>query len=157
MPRRARVAATGALALGLTLSAAPVLAHGGNHDHSSTDAREEAGAKDLCTDAREDRLEAAGDNFAQACLPGQDLAQTKGFESDLAAGEIASSPNTRLVANLPKQGPFASTSALNSDLAFQGAYAYAGNYEGFMVYDISKPEEPKVVSQVVCPGSQNDI
>ena len=157
MPRRARVAAAGALALGLTLSAAPVVAHGGNHDHSSTGAREGAGAKDLCTDAREDRLEAAGDNFAQACLPGQDLAQTKGFESDLAEGEIASSPNTRLVANLPKQGRFDSTSALNSDLAFQGAYAYAGNYEGFMVYDISKPEEPKVVSQVVCPGSQNDI
>jgi hypothetical protein len=157
LPRRARVAAAGALALGLTLSAAPVLAHGDNHDHRSTGAREEAGTKDLCTDAREDRLEAAGDNFAQACLPGQDLAQTKGFESDLADGEIASSPNTKLVANLPKQGRFASTSALNSDLAFQGNYAYAGNYEGFMVYDISTPEEPKVVSQVVCPGSQNDI
>lgn len=156
MPRRARVAAAGALALGLTLSAAPVLAHG-THDNRSTGTQEKAGPKDPCTDAREDRLDKAGDNFAKACLPGQDLAQTESFESDLAEGEIASSPNTRLVANLPKQDRFASTSALNSDLAFQGTYAYAGNYEGFMVYDISTPEAPKVVSQVVCPGSQNDI
>src|SRR5690349_8903969 len=154
--RGAGVAAAGAIALGLTLSAAPVLAHG-THDSSSTGTQEKAGPKDPCTDAREDRLDAADDNFAKACLPGQDLAQTESFESDLAAGEIASSPNTRLVANLPKQGAFATTSALNSDLAFQGDYAYAGNYEGFMVYDISTPEAPKVVSQVVCPGSQNDI
>lgn len=156
MPGRARLAATAAVALGLTLSAVPALAHD-THDHRSTSAQQKSGANDLCTDAREDRLEAAGDNFAQACLPGQDLAQTKGFESDLAEGEIASSRNTRLVANLPKQDRFATTSALNSDLAFQGTYAYAGNYEGFMVYDISTPEAPKVVSQVVCPGSQNDI
>ena len=134
LPGRARLAAAAALALGLTLSAGPVLAHG-DHDNA-TGAREQSGAKDLCTDAREDRLEAAGDNFAKACLPGQDLAQTKSFESDLAEGEVDSSPNTKLVANLPKQGRFDSTSALNSDLAFQGGYAYAGNYEGFMVYDI---------------------
>ena len=84
MPRRARLVATAAVTVGLTLSAAPVLAHD-THDHRSTGAEGKSSAGDLCTDAREDRLEAAGDNFAQACLPGQDLAQTKGFESDLAA------------------------------------------------------------------------
>ncbi|RAY12134.1 hypothetical protein DPM19_27510 [Actinomadura craniellae] len=62
-----------------------------------------------------------------------------------------------LLANIPKQGDFASTAALNSDLAFKGKYAYAGNYNGFVIYDISKPSKPTIVSQVLCPGSQNDI
>jgi hypothetical protein len=44
-----------------------------------------------------------------------------------------------------------------TDLAFQGRYAFAGNYDGFTVYDISRPASPRVVSQVLCPGSQNDI
>ncbi|MEH0974722.1 hypothetical protein V6U77_26665 [Micromonospora sp. CPCC 205546] len=68
--------------------------------------------------------------------------------------EIVSSPNLRQVANLPKQAPLDAT---NSDLAFQGRYAFAGNYNGFVVYDISRPTAPTVVSQVYCPGSQNDI
>ncbi|MER5335440.1 hypothetical protein [Micromonospora sp. NPDC002717] len=68
--------------------------------------------------------------------------------------EIVSSPNLRQVANLPKQAPL---NATNSDLAFQGRYAFAGNYNGFVVYDVSRPTAPTVVSQVYCPGSQNDI
>ncbi|MGN9813506.1 LVIVD repeat-containing protein [Micromonospora sp. BQ11] len=68
--------------------------------------------------------------------------------------EIVSSPNLKQVANLPKVAPLDAT---NSDLAFQGRYAFAGNYNGFVVYDISKPAAPTVVSRVFCPGSQNDI
>ncbi|KAB1151430.1 hypothetical protein F6X68_17355 [Micromonospora sp. AMSO12t] len=68
--------------------------------------------------------------------------------------EIVSSPNLRQIANLPKQAPLDAT---NSDLAFQGRYAFAGNYNGFVIYDISQPTAPTVVSQVYCPGSQNDI
>ncbi|MDO3705359.1 hypothetical protein Q3W71_27175 [Micromonospora sp. C28SCA-DRY-2] len=68
--------------------------------------------------------------------------------------EIVSSPNLRLIANLPKQAPLDAT---NSDLAFQGRYAFAGNYNGFVVWDISRPSAPTVVSSVFCPGSQNDI
>ncbi|MDT0528995.1 hypothetical protein RM555_08315 [Micromonospora sp. DSM 115977] len=68
--------------------------------------------------------------------------------------EIVSSPNLRQIANLPKQAPLDAT---NSDLAFQGRYAFAGNYNGFVIYDISRPTAPTVVSQVYCPGSQNDI
>jgi hypothetical protein len=68
--------------------------------------------------------------------------------------EIVSSPNLRQVANLPKQAPL---TASNSDLAFQGRYAFAGNYNGFVVYDISRPTAPTVVSRVYCAGSQNDI
>jgi hypothetical protein len=69
--------------------------------------------------------------------------------------EIVSSPNLRQVANLPKDGVFASTT--NSDLAFQGRYAFAGNYNGFAVIDVSNPRRPELVSQVLCPGGQNDI
>jgi len=79
---------------------------------------------------------------------------------DAAAGipgvdEIVSSPNLRQVAHLPKEGAFAGS--VNSDLAFQGRYAFAGNYNGFAVFDIGNPRRPKLVSQVLCPGSQNDI
>lgn len=71
--------------------------------------------------------------------------------------EIASSPNLRQVANLPKQAPFDTTAALGTDIAFQGRYAFVGNYDGFVVYDVSRPNRPTIVSQVLCPGSQNDI
>ncbi|ANC32216.1 LVIVD repeat-containing protein [Isoptericola dokdonensis] len=62
-----------------------------------------------------------------------------------------------LLANIPKNGDFAAENAYSSDLAFQGKYAFAGNYNGFTIYDISKPKSPKQVVQVLCPGSQNDI
>jgi hypothetical protein len=68
--------------------------------------------------------------------------------------EIRSSKNVQQVANLPKTAPLTAT---NSDLAFQGRYAYQGNYNGFNVIDISEPEDPQVVSSVLCPGSQNDV
>ncbi|WP_438873054.1 LVIVD repeat-containing protein [Paractinoplanes toevensis] len=69
--------------------------------------------------------------------------------------EIVSSPNLTQVAHLDKTGPFAATT--NSDWAFQGHYAYGGNYNGFAVYDILNPKAPTVATQVLCPGSQNDI
>ncbi|MBC6462482.1 LVIVD repeat-containing protein [Actinomadura sp. HBU206391] len=71
--------------------------------------------------------------------------------------EVVTSDNVEHVANIPKQAPFDSLANLNSDIAFQGKYAFAGNYGGFMIYDIGNPKKPKIVTQVVCPGSQNDI
>lgn len=71
--------------------------------------------------------------------------------------EIVSSRNMQHIANIPKQGDFASADAYNSDLAFKGHYAFAGNYNGFVIYDIRNPRKPAIVSQVLCPGSQNDI
>ncbi|MEV4659522.1 hypothetical protein [Micromonospora sp. NPDC049301] len=68
--------------------------------------------------------------------------------------EIVSSPNLRQIANVPKVAP---VDATNSDIAFQGRYAFAGNYNGFVIYDISRPSAPTVVSRVLCPGSQNDV
>ncbi|WP_260634697.1 LVIVD repeat-containing protein [Streptomyces angustmyceticus] len=67
--------------------------------------------------------------------------------------EVVHSANVRPLANLPKQA----LQGTNSDLAFQGKYAFAGNYDGFVIYDISRPEAPRTVSQVLCPGSQNDV
>jgi len=69
--------------------------------------------------------------------------------------EIASSANLRQVAHLDKPAPF--STSYNTDWAFQGKYAYGGNYNGFTVYDISRPAAPAIVAQVLCPGSQNDV
>ncbi|HWH01215.1 MAG TPA: hypothetical protein VNV66_18325 [Pilimelia sp.] len=76
-------------------------------------------------------------------------------DATLGVDEISSSRNMRQLANVPKSGPF--TTGANSDIAFQGHYAYAGNYNGFVIYDIRNPRQPKVVSQVLCPGAQNDV
>ncbi|WP_223396123.1 LVIVD repeat-containing protein [Nocardioides rotundus] len=101
-------------------------------------------------------LERAGDRFAQGCLSQEQLKRLEGAEAELAPGEQASQ-DMNLLANIPKNGAFADYSSFSTDLAFQGDYAYAGNYNGFTVYDISTPAEPEQVVQVVCPGSQNDV
>ncbi|GAA4558313.1 LVIVD repeat-containing protein [Planotetraspora kaengkrachanensis] len=73
----------------------------------------------------------------------------------LAPDEIAMSGNVTHVANVPKPAALAAT--INTDIAFQGDYAYVGNYGGFSIVDIKHPKKPKVVSSVVCPGSQMDM
>lgn len=45
----------------------------------------------------------------------------------------------------------------NSDLAFKDDFAIQGNYNGFMVWDISEPAEPELVVDFVCPASQSDV
>ncbi|MFI8002960.1 LVIVD repeat-containing protein [Streptomyces sp. NPDC086010] len=67
--------------------------------------------------------------------------------------EIVHSDNIEHVTNIPKDA----LQGLNTDLAFQGRYAFAGNYDGFRIFDIGNPKKPKTVAQVLCPGSQNDI
>jgi hypothetical protein len=46
---------------------------------------------------------------------------------------------------------------VNSDLAFQGDHAFVGNFNGFQIYDISNPADPKIVTAVVCPGGQGEV
>ncbi|MGW5672187.1 LVIVD repeat-containing protein [Micromonospora sp. NPDC003776] len=75
----------------------------------------------------------------------------------LGVDEISSSPNLRQIANLPKQAPFDTENAYGTDMAFQGPFAYVGNYNGFTIYNIANPAAPKIMSQVLCPGSQNDV
>ncbi|MFB7513637.1 LVIVD repeat-containing protein [Streptomyces sp. NPDC056144] len=67
--------------------------------------------------------------------------------------EIVHTSNIEHLANVPKDA----LKSLNTDLAFQGKYAFAGNYDGFRIFDISNPKDPKTVAQVLCPGGQNDI
>ncbi|MEV0595968.1 LVIVD repeat-containing protein [Nonomuraea cavernae] len=74
-----------------------------------------------------------------------------------ASGDVMTSDNVKLVANVPRTAPLDKEMDWNTDLAFQGDYAFVGNFGGFSIYDISDPTAPKTVSQVACPAQQNDI
>ncbi|GAA4062976.1 LVIVD repeat-containing protein [Nonomuraea soli] len=74
-----------------------------------------------------------------------------------AEGGGTASSNVKLVANVPKKAPFDDSTAYATDMAFQGRYAFVGNYNGFTIYDIGDPAKPSIVSQVLCPGAQNDV
>jgi hypothetical protein len=69
------------------------------------------------------------------------------------AGEAAW--NMRLVTNVPT--PQAGAGAWNSDLAFLRNYVVQGNYNGFVVWDVSNPARPSVATTYLCPASQNDV
>ncbi len=45
----------------------------------------------------------------------------------------------------------------NSDLAFVGRYAIQGNYNGPVVWDMTDPSHPALVTAYQCPASQNDV
>ncbi len=149
--RGAVIAAASLAIVGLAVPLSPTSADEGRQQEQAVTEQ----ANPRC-DAGQRDLARAGDRFAQGCLSEQQLAQLGQSESDLAPGESASE-DMSLLANIPKNGAFADYGAFSSDLAFSGDYAYAGNYNGFTVYDISTPEAPTQVAQVLCPGSQNDV
>ncbi|HVM36376.1 MAG TPA: hypothetical protein VM784_13680 [Actinomycetota bacterium] len=60
--------------------------------------------------------------------------------------------NMKLLSNVARSAP-----ATQSDLAFSGKYAFAGNYLGFRVLDVSDPENPVVVTDFRCNGAQSDL
>ncbi|MDT8429830.1 MAG: DUF305 domain-containing protein [Pseudomonadales bacterium] len=45
----------------------------------------------------------------------------------------------------------------NTDIAFAGNLAVAGNYHGFNLYNIDNPVAPELLGSVVCPGGQGDV
>lgn len=45
----------------------------------------------------------------------------------------------------------------NSDLAFKDNFVIQGNYNGFMIWDISNPANPELVVDFLCPASQSDV
>ncbi|WP_240181725.1 hypothetical protein, partial [Nocardioides sp. 616] len=151
--------------VGVTLALAAALipaasAHDGDHpseQKGSTAAKKSSPPS--CPPGLAKQLEkGAADRFGAGCdLAGGDLGAMDDSKTRLAPGESASSSNLSLLTNVPKSGAFAAPTAYNTDLAFQGDYAYAGNYEGFTVWDISTPAQPEQVTQVVCTGAQNDI
>ncbi|MEV5883802.1 hypothetical protein AB0L74_13945 [Streptomyces sp. NPDC052020] len=126
--RRLGVAAVAAGLLSALLTAGPAVA---TPDPGDAPAKPKAVSKSAQAETRQ--AIAGGD------IPGQN--------------QIVHSANIEHLANIPKDA----LPGTNSDLAFQGKYAFAGNYDGFRVFDISDPKAPKTVTQVLCPGSQNDV
>ncbi|MTV25117.1 hypothetical protein FTX61_06755 [Nitriliruptoraceae bacterium ZYF776] len=86
-------------------------------------------------------------------LPASASAQVDG-RAGLLPGQEASTPNLERLSNSPKP---AGLDDFNSDLAFRGDLAFAGNFEGVAVYDISDPAAPTLRTTIRCPGSQNDV
>jgi hypothetical protein len=69
------------------------------------------------------------------------------------AGEAAW--NLRVLSKTPPAPAFANSTS--SDLAFSGKYAIQGNYNGWMIWDISNPSRPDLATAYVCPASQSDV
>lgn len=90
-----------------------------------------------------------------AVATGLVLTATSAMAQQATSDDVMHSNNVRPVANIPRQGPL--NTAYHSDLAFFGNYAIQGSYDGFTVYDISKPKKPRTVTQVYCPGGQGDV
>jgi len=126
--RRLGVAAAAAGLLAALLTAGPAAATPDPGDAP-------AARKEVSESARAEAAEA----IESGEIPGQD--------------ETAHSANIEPLVNIPKDA----LAGTNSDLAFQGRYAFAGNYDGFRIFDIGNPKAPTTVAQVLCPGSQNDI
>ncbi|OII65685.1 hypothetical protein BJP40_16310 [Streptomyces sp. CC53] len=92
---------------------------------------------------------------------GQEVSQRRQADTEAAIAnggvpdvdEVVHSDNIRHVANIPLDA----VKGINTDLAFQGSHLFAGNYDGFQIFDISDPAHPRTVAQVLCPGGQNDI
>jgi len=61
----------------------------------------------------------------------------------------------KLISTTPPAEKFRGVTS--SDLAFTGKYVVQGNYNGFQVFDISKPLKPEPVMTFVCPASQSDV
>ncbi|REL38515.1 hypothetical protein DYD21_00780 [Rhodohalobacter sp. SW132] len=53
--------------------------------------------------------------------------------------------------------PEAFLGSWGTDLAFKDNYAIQGNYDGFIVWNISDPANPEVAIDFKCPASQSDV
>lgn len=63
--------------------------------------------------------------------------------------------NLEMVSQTPPPERFVGVT--NSDLAFKDNYAFQGNYNGVIVWDISDPANPELVVDYLCPASQSDV
>jgi hypothetical protein len=57
----------------------------------------------------------------------------------------------------PLQLVIAQLAFANSDLAFQGAHLFQGNFYGMSIYDISNPANTTLLTTMLCPGGQGDV
>lgn len=71
--------------------------------------------------------------------------------------------NMRLVSATARPAGFVIDSApgdfnyIDSDLAFDGKYVIQGNFHGILIWDVSHPAQPALVTAMPCPGFQNDV
>lgn len=63
--------------------------------------------------------------------------------------------NLELLSSTPPPESF--LGSWGTDLAFIGNYAIQGNYDGFIIWDISDPANPEAAVDYVCPASQSDV
>ena len=63
--------------------------------------------------------------------------------------------NMRLISHTPPPAEFVGIT--NSDLAFSGTDVIQGNYNGFQIWDISNPMQPRLRDATLCPASQSDV
>lgn len=63
--------------------------------------------------------------------------------------------NLKMVSTTPSPRDF--IGAFNTDLAFKENFVIQGNYNGFVVWDISNPAKPEIVVEFLCPASQSDV
>ncbi|HEX9462533.1 MAG TPA: hypothetical protein VGB82_08035 [Alphaproteobacteria bacterium] len=63
--------------------------------------------------------------------------------------------NVKVLSQTPPTGKFLHST--NSDLSFTGPYVIQGNYNGYQVWDISKPAKPALKMGYYCPASQSDV
>lgn len=63
--------------------------------------------------------------------------------------------NMRQVSHVISPDSFAGIT--NSDLAFHGTNVIQGNYNGFQIWDVSNPDQPRLRNRKVCPASQSDV
>src|SRR5829696_6422582 len=72
-----------------------------------------------------------------------------GLKPGMADAGVAAG-NAKLLANVPRPPRF--EESINSDIAFLGNYALQGNYNGILIYDISTPSNPRLVTSFYCPA-----
>jgi hypothetical protein len=63
--------------------------------------------------------------------------------------------NLRKVSHTPSPEHFAGVT--NSDLAFSGTNVIQGNYNGFQIWNIANPTQPRLRIATLCPASQSDV
>lgn len=73
----------------------------------------------------------------------------------LEPGTTDSSDTLEFLTNVPDVGMF--EGAINSNMAFEGEILYQGSYNGLKIYDLSDPEQPELLSSLLCPGGQGDL
>jgi len=99
-------------------------------------------------------LAGAGAATAQAQLPHTTPEQDP--RVGLSAGLTNAGTAAKGMQHLANR-PLAPGANTNSDIAFEGDYAFQGNYNGVNIYNIADPENPVLTTSIICPGSQNDV